>query len=231
MTGNNDDGNFRLSFTDLRNEGILPNTNLNRQTLSINSSYNLTDWFKASVSASYVNSNSDNRANNSYGTENIMYLWVWFGRQIDMSTLRDYWQPGLEGVQQFNYNYNWHDNPYFTMFENTNGFDKDRVFGNVRLDFKITDELSLFVRSGTDFFDELRQGRRAFSSQRFPQGQFREDYIDFQETNTDFLLTYNKDFSQDFNATVSFGGNRRDVENRYRRLSANSLSRTWYLQL
>ena len=224
LTGANEDGSFRLSYTNLANKGILPNTDLERNTLNLSAQYNLTDKLKATASVNYITSGSDNRANNSYGTENIMYLWVWFGRQIEMNSLRDYWQPGLEGVQQYNYNYNWHDNPYFTMFENTNGFDKDRIIGNVMVTYDFTDNLQLMLRSGTDFFNELRMNRRAFSTQRYPFGQYREDKIFFEERNTDFLLTYNKDVNEDFDFTVSLGGNRRDLTDRYNRTSANQLS-------
>ncbi|MGI9541873.1 MAG: SusC/RagA family TonB-linked outer membrane protein, partial [Cyclobacteriaceae bacterium] len=224
VSGSNDLGNLRVSVTDLQSEGILPNTDYNRRTYAMNGSYQLHDRVKVSSSLNYVNGNSSNRPNNSYGTENIMYLWVWFGRQIDMNTLMDYWQPGFEGVQQFNYNYNWHDNPFFTMFENTNAFDKDRLFGNVKVDIDITDDLSLMVRSGLDYFNDLRTSRRAFSTQRFANGQFREDMIFFKEQNTDFLLSYNKEINSDFQLGVSVGGNRRTEENRYRRISANSLS-------
>jgi len=224
LQGANDRGNFRTSYTNLQSEGILPNTDYNRENFALSGSYDLSDKVKVSSSLNYVNSNSNNRPNNSYGTENIMYLWVWFGRQIDMNTLRDYWQPGLENVQQFNYNYNWHDNPYFTMYENTNAFDKDRLFGNVRVDFQLTEELSLFVRSGLDLSNDLRVSKRAFSSQRFPRGQYREDNVYFREQNTDFLLSYNKELNQDFQLGASVGGNLRVEENRYRRFSANALS-------
>ena len=224
LTGGNDLGNFRLSLTNMDSEGILPNTDFDRNTYAFSGSYNLTDWLKVSSSVNYVNSGSSNRPNNSYGTENIMYLWVWFGRQIDMNSLRDYWQPGLEGRQQFNYNYNWHDNPYFTMFENTNGFDKNRIFGNTRADISLTKELSLMVRTGIDYFNELRTGRRAYSTQRFDRGQYREDDIFFKEQNTDFLLQYNKNVNEDFTLGASFGGNIRKEENRYKRISANALS-------
>lgn len=224
ITGGNEFGNLRLSLTNLTSEGILPNTDYDRRTYAFSGSYKLKEWFKISSSINYVNSNSDNRPNNSYGTENIMYLWVWFGRQINMNSLRNYWQPGLEGRQQFNYNYNWHDNPYFTMFENTNGFNKDRIFGNVRADIDITKDLSLMLRTGIDYFSELRTGRRAYSTQRFARGQYREDDIFFKEQNTDFLLQYNKDVNKDFNLGLSLGGNIRDEENRYKRISANSLS-------
>ncbi len=224
VTGGNDLGNLRLSFTDMQSEGILPNTDYDRRTYAISGSYKLKEWLKISSSINYVNGKSNNRPNNSYGTENIMYLWVWFGRQIDMNSLKNYWQPGLEGRQQFNYNYNWHDNPYFTMNENTNGFDKNRVFGNVRVDIDITDNLSLMLRSGMDYFDELRVGKRAYSTQRFARGQYREDNIFFKEQNTDFLLQYNKNLNDDFNLGLSFGGNTRKEDNRYKRISANSLS-------
>lgn len=224
VTGGNDKGNMRISFTNLESEGILPNSDYDRSTYAFSGSYNLADWIKVSSSVNYVNSGSRNRPNNSYGTENIMYLWAWFGRQIDMNSLENYWQPGLEGRQQFNYNYNWHDNPYFTMNENTNAFDKDRVYGNVRVDMNLTEDLTLMFRSGMDYFNDLRVSKRAYSTQRFAKGQYREDNIYFKEQNTDFLLQYNKGISKDFTMALSFGGNIRKEVNRYKRISANSLS-------
>lgn len=224
LTGGNEFGNFRMSLTNLDSEGILPNTDYERETYALSGSYNLRPWLKVSSAVNYVNSGSNNRPNNSYGTENIMYLWVWFGRQIDMNSLRDYWQPGLEGRQQFNYNYNWHDNPYFTLFENTNGFNRNRIFGNARVDIDITKDLSLLLRTGIDYFGELRTSRRAYSTQRFARGQYREDDVFFKEQNTDFLLSYNKDVNKDISFGASVGGNVRDEENRYKRISANSLS-------
>ena len=224
ISGANDKGVFRVSLTDMQSEGILPNTDYNRRTYALNGSYKLSNWLKVSSSMNYVNSWSKNRPNNSYGTENIMYLWVWFGRQIDMNSLRNYWQPGLEGVQQYNYNYNWHDNPYFTMYQNTNGFDKNRLIGNVRADITLNENLSLMLRSGMDYSNDLRTGRRAFSTQRFANGQYREDDVYFKESNTDFLLTYNKAIDEDFKLGASFGGNIRKQEQRYKRISANSLS-------
>ncbi|MFK7925109.1 MAG: SusC/RagA family TonB-linked outer membrane protein [Bacteroidia bacterium] len=224
IAGGNENGDFRLSFTNLWNKGILPNTDLKRNNISLSTSFKPIDKLTFRINANYVDTDSDNRPTNSYGTENIMYLWVWFGRQIDISGLQDYWQPGLEGVQQYNYNYNWHDNPYFTQFENTNGLKKDRLYGNMSINYEFTDKLSLQVRSGTDYASEVRIGKRAFSTQRFPFGQYREDLINFQETNTDLLLTYQDLYSGDFGYSVSVGANRMDQNRRYLRISANQLS-------
>ncbi len=115
--------------------------------------------------------------------------------------------PGLEGRQQFNYNYNYHDNPFFNVYENTNSQDKDRVFGNVSLNYKFHENWSLLLRTGRDFYSEMRAKKRAFSTQRFPLGYYREDDIFFEEANTDFLLSYDKTFKEKFNVNLSFGGN------------------------
>ena len=224
IAGSNDRGDFRLSYTNLYNEGTLPNTDLRRHTLNFSSSFKPVDKLTFNINANYVDADSDNRPTNSYGTENVMYLWVWFGRHINMNSLRDYWQPGLEGVQQYNYNYNWHDNPYFTQFENTNGQQKDRLYGNMSVQYEFSDKLSLQLRTGTDFYNDLRIGKRAFSTQRFPFGQYREDNITFQETNTDILLTYQDLYSGDFGYSVSVGANRMQQNRRYTRIAANQLS-------
>ncbi|MCB0685830.1 MAG: TonB-dependent receptor, partial [Saprospiraceae bacterium] len=62
-----------------------------------------------------------------------------------------------------------------------------------------------------------------YSTQRFPNGQYREDKINFNETNIDFLLNYNKQVSEDWFASASFGGNRMIRKNHFNGISANKL--------
>ncbi|NJN34451.1 MAG: TonB-dependent receptor [Saprospiraceae bacterium] len=176
--------------------------------MTFNGGYKLTEKFNVNTNISYVNSNSNNRPNLSYGTENIMYLFnCWLGRQVDLGAHKDYWQRGLEGTQQFNFNYNYHDNPYFQLFENTNGQNLNRVYGNIRLSYDFTDWLSLQLRGGTDVNNEVRGRRRAFSTQRFPIGSFREEKLKFEETNVDFLFKINKNITKDITFNATLGGN------------------------
>ncbi len=231
VSGGNESGNFRLSYTNLDQTGMLPNTDLTRNTMLFSGSYKLSSKLKADAMVNYIRSRSDNRPSISYGTESLMYLWVWYGRQINTDNLRNYWQPGLEGQQQFNYNYNYHDNPYFTMYENTNGQAKDRMLGNVSLTYDFADNLSLMVRSGTDFYRELRDRKRAYSTQRFPFGMYREDNIFFEERNTDFLLSYNPAINDVWNLGFSFGGNRMDQTYEYNELVAPQLLHSRSIQL
>src|SRR5690606_8436597 len=123
-----------------------------------------------------------------------------------------------------NYNYNYHDNPFFTVFENTNAFNKDRLITNLRTDVKLANGLSFMLRTGFDYANELDMRKRAYSTQRFPKGQYREDFIHAYEQNTDFLLAYDTRLDEDFDFGVSLGGNHRSAKDRYQRISANSLS-------
>jgi TonB-linked SusC/RagA family outer membrane protein len=210
LTGSNEFGDFRLSYTNLDQKGIVPNTDLKRNTFAFNGGYKLTKKFTARANVNYIRSNSDNRPNLSYGTENIMYLFnCWYGRQIDTKALRNYWQPGLENIQQYNFNYNYHDNPYFNVYENTNGQNVDRIIGNITLSYLLTDWLSVQARTQVDYSDELRTRRRAFSTQRYPFGSFRRETVETIERNSDILLQANKSFGEDFTLNATLGGNQR----------------------
>lgn len=210
VTGSNDKGDFRLSYTNLNQTGIVPNTDLQRNSFNLNAGYNLTEKLNVRANASYIKNTSANRPSLSYGTENIMYLFnCWFGRQIDINSLRNYWQPGLEGIQQFNFNYNYHDNPFFNVYENTNSQDMDRIIGNITLSYQLTDWLKFQARTQTDFQSEIRERRRAFSTQRFPFGSFRRENVNTLERNTDLLFLVDKTINKDLSFNATFGGNQR----------------------
>ncbi len=210
VASNFEKGNYRLSFTDLRSESIIPGVNLDRQTISARLGFRPIEKLKINSSISYINSKSANRPSNGYGSENVNYSLVgWGPRSLNMESLRNYWQPGLEGVQQYSFNYTYFDNPFFIMYENRNSFNRDRVFGNVSASYDITDHLSASIRTGMDYSSELRQLRRAFSSNRFQNGGYAEHDVFFREINTDFLLNYTNRFT-DVSLDVSLGGNRLD---------------------
>ncbi len=216
-------GNIRFSYQNLDQEGIVPNTDLKRNSFNVSSGLNLTDKVTINTNINYIKSDSGNRPSISYGTESVMYLFIWYGRQLNTDSLRDYWAAGQEDLQQFNYNYNYHDNPFFNVFENTNSQDKDRVYGNVSMNYKINENWNVLLRTGRDFYSELRAKKRAFSTQRFPLGYYREDDVFFEESNTDFLVSYDKTFNEKFNINISAGGNQMRRNQDYKQTVAPEL--------
>ena len=225
LSGSNEKSDFRLGYTNLNEKGMIPNTDLNRNTFSFSGGYNFSDKFSAKSFVSYINSSSGNRPSISYGTESLMYLFnCWLPPSVRVSDMKRLWMPGLEGIRQYGFNYNYHDNPYLTVDENTNGQYYDRVIGNTSLKYDFTNWLSLMVRAATDWSVERREYRRAFSTQRFPFGQYREVNIRNQETNTDFLLSFNKDLNRDFAVTANFGGNQMRQTSRFDENNAGQLN-------
>ncbi|RED46847.1 TonB-linked SusC/RagA family outer membrane protein [Winogradskyella eximia] len=203
-----DSGNYRLSFTDLRSESIIPGVNLDRQTIAAKLNFQPSDNTEINSSFSYINSSSDNRPSNGYGSENANYsLVAWGPRSLNIENLKNYWQPGLEGTQQYSFNYTFFDNPYFILNENTNSFNRDRIFGNLSITQELTKNLSISLRTGMDYSTETRQLRRAYSSNRFSNGAYAEHDVMFREVNTDFLINYKNQFNH-FSLDVFLGGNR-----------------------
>ena len=207
ISGGNDRGNFRASYTNLKQTGLVPNTDQKRDNLAFNTGYKLTDKLSFNASVNYIDINSKNRPVVSYGNESVVYTWIWEGRQVPTNKVRDYWVKGLEGIQPFDYNYQFNDNPYYTVYENLNGYRKARWIGNASLTYRFNDNLDLMLRTGMDQSSERRDSRRTPGSNAFPQGMYRQDRLFFQERNTDFLLTWHKQLHPDLSVKVSAGGN------------------------
>jgi len=216
LNGANANGDYRISYTNLDQKGIVPNTDLKRNTVSLSGSYNFNNKLSARSFVSYINSKSDNRPSISYGTENIMYLFnCWLPASVKVSDMKRLWINGEERKRQYGWNYNYHDNPYITLEQNTNGQYYDRLIGNVQLKYDITDWLNVQVRTATDLSTERREYRRAFSTQRFPFGEYREVKISNEERNSDFLLSANRKINNDFAFTANLGGNQMRQTSRY----------------
>lgn len=212
LSGGYDQGDFRLSLTNLNSESIIPNVNYERKNLAAKLNFYPNDKLRVSTSVNYIFSGSDNRPNNGYGSENINYsLTAWLGRQTDLEVLKDYWQPGLENLRHYSFNYTFFDNPYFILNENTNSFNRNRLFGNVVASYQFNEFLSLSLRGGMDYSNESRAFRRAYSTNRFQNGAYAEGDVLFQEINTDVLLNYERKFGE-ISLSISAGANRMDQQ-------------------
>lgn len=205
-----DKGNVRFSFGDMRSKSIIPGVNLDRNNVSAKLNFNPTTRLNVGSTIHYINSRSDNRPGAGYGSENLNYsLVAWGPRSLNIAAMEDYWQPGLEGLQQYSFNYTYFDNPYFILYENRNSFTRDRLMGSMHASYDITEHLQLIVRTTMDYSNEERQMRRAYSSNRFINGAYAEQTVGFRENNSNFLLTYNRRVG-DIRFEVSAGGNRMD---------------------
>ncbi|CAG5068355.1 TonB-dependent receptor P3 [Dyadobacter sp. CECT 9623] len=218
LNGGNDKGYFRLGLSRVDQKGIMYYNDFHRNNFRINSGYNLTKNLNITLSGEYIKSGSDNRSY-SGGQE-----FIWSHRHVSWDQLRDYEsyigvhnQRGAD-TDPPHWQHTFFTNPYYTQKNLPSGNEKDRLMGNIALNYKILPSLSLLVRTGTDFWSDTRINVSNFlrvrNGVRTP-GRFSEEVLRSQETNSDFMLTYNKDITSDFGMNVQFGGIQR--KNYYKR--------------
>jgi TonB-linked SusC/RagA family outer membrane protein len=207
IASGNDKGNFRLSYTNLDQTGLVPNTKQKRDNIALNAGYKMTDKLTVNTAVEYIETNSPNRTVIGYGNQSPVYTWIWEGRQVRTDKMRDYWFKGYEGTKPFTYNYKFNDNPYFGAYQNLNGLKKSRWVGNVSLNYQFTPELSLMLRTGLDQSNERHDTRRSVGTNSYQQGMYALDEITYLERNSDFLLSYQKELNRDWSFKISAGGN------------------------
>lgn len=206
IQGSNSDYNYRFSYTDLRRTGTVPNTDYNRKNLSTKLGARLNDSFKIDFAGNYTQSFSDNMPVQGFNPQSVMYPLIWGHYNFDLDWFREYWRPGQEYVAQ-NWPFSWQNNIWLIANENLNSFKRNRVFGNVKLTYQPSPHWTVFVRAGTDYYDDRREAQRPSAQAQYPEGMYREQNFRFQETNLDFLATYNGKISEDFSITASLGAN------------------------
>ncbi|REA59666.1 hypothetical protein DSL64_16800 [Dyadobacter luteus] len=193
---------FSLSLSDTRATGVYPESNLRKDAISLSASYQFTKRLNIAANFNYLNSGSSNFRGLSY--DNYPYEDLYFTPNwISIHDLKDYWTQ--QDVQQKVWS-NGFNNPWFTVNENINTFKKVRPYGNIRLNWNITDDLSLMTRVGGFNESYITDNRSAKSEKSVPNGAYAFLSRNFQEINTDFLLNYKKTISL-FSIDASAGGN------------------------
>ncbi len=203
VTGGNKDANFRVSYTNLNQKGMLPNTDYKKNTVSVGGSANATDKLSISGTATYVLSESENMPGIGYDAQNVFQQFMWAARQVNYPDLKNY--KNADG-SKYNWNYNYHNNPYSTLNENTNSMNRDRLYGNAKVSYKILDNLSAFVRAGIDNYTNLNTSRAAWGDIDNPYGYYNEYMSKNRLITNDFLLMYNEELNNDFAINVNLGG-------------------------
>lgn len=198
---------YRFSYSNLNNHGIIPNSDLFRNSINVNSTMHLRDNLSLGFSLDASRNNSNNRPAGDRGTNPIQAAYE-VAPHINILDLKDYWVPGQEGIQQKSQSVGNFNNPYFLAYGVNNAFVRDRVFGNLRLDWNIVENLKFMVRYAADIYWENRETKIPYSYTKEARGAYGLVNLMSMEQNIDFLTTYNKKVG-DFQATGSFGGNLR----------------------
>lgn len=221
-----DKGSSRLFLSRQDITGTLPNTDLTKTTASISGTLTPNEKVTVQGTVTYTQSQSDNLAGQGYTSSNVMQsIGGWFGRQVNMASLKENWDTYNQDGNPYNWNSNYHNNPYWTMNKITNSMLRDHVYGNLSAEYKLTDWLSVLGRVGMDWYT-LRTKETAADGSNGVQsgGQFNQAERYSHEMNADLIFSVNKKLSESFGLNGTFGGNFRDYNYHYSRMTASSLT-------
>lgn len=211
LAGGGEKANYRISYTNYNTEGIMPNSELSRNTVSINTGFNLSEKLKASASANYVLTEAlgRNRTGNESAAGN--------GGNV-VSSMRKYWamNAGIQELKDAYFNSGGInvtpfmggsiDNPYWVMYNNYQNDNRSRVFGNVSLNYKVTDWINIEGRASLDTYSFIQE-ERADQGTRGRPGKYDRTNIDFSEVNYDLMVNFNKYVTDKLNISGVVGTN------------------------
>lgn len=226
LSANSEKSTTRASISYRDQKGTVPNTDQKRYSAQLNSFFKLNNYISYDMSASYTRTQSDNLVAQGYGGNNpINSLFAWSGRQINMKTLKENWdQKDANGnYTYYNWNTNYHMNPYFNVNENTNSYQRDRIFGKTSLYYQPFEFLKFEGRAGVDYYNSQSFERHYIDRSDWTKGGFTQINTKNTELNLDFIASFNKTFG-DFNITAMAGANYRDLSWEDARIGATALT-------
>ena len=229
VSASGDKYDLRFSYSHSYQKGLVPNTQLNSDNFNISTGFDFSDKLRFESNVNYNHQYTPNIPDVQYGPNSMIYnIDIWGGSDWDIADMKDYWEPGKEGIQQKYEEHTRYNNPYFLAEEWLRGHYKTDVYGFMSLKYQIANSLQLMGRSQITSYNLLRTEKFPYSAtvygREIAKGDYREDSRNLIENNTDVLLTYAKDLSPSFNLNASIGGNIRTYNYRSTYTSTNYLN-------
>ncbi|HEU4789475.1 MAG TPA: SusC/RagA family TonB-linked outer membrane protein [Flavobacterium sp.] len=218
-----DKTSFVLNYNNFKQTGIMPNSELKKNTMSVKVNHQFTDKLSTAVFANYTSQNTVGRNSTGYNDNIMTSFRQWFETNVDIKELeRAYNRSGGQNITWNMQNPSggatnpiYWDNPYFTRYQNYQSDNRNRFTGYAKVDYKLFDWVTASGKVSTDSYAELREERRATGS--IP-GTFGINGLDessgytryngnFSEQNYEGILTFKKNINEDFSFNGILGGN------------------------
>ena len=200
---------YNFSLTNHKDTGVLPNSNLLKNTISGNFSHNLNDRLKLNVNLNYTDQSTKGRNNVGYGNNFITGFRQWWQVNVDMKELE---QEYFRNRQNITWNMNdptngdfrpaYWDNPYWDRYENYETDTRRRLVLGSSLSYDVTKNLNILGRLTLETSDDRQEQRKAVGSHAeefgvsFPPLTETSGYSlytrAFTQQTYDFIATYDR---------------------------------------
>lgn len=207
VSGGTDNANGRFSIGNTDVKGVIPNNTFRTLTTALAGNFRIGKRFSSAATFQYIQNDAHNRPGQGYNT-GILEQFIWFGRQVNMDELKA--QQYDENGNLYNWNYNFHNNPYWLQYYNPEYDVRHRTLGTVSGTYTVASWLTATLRGGQDYYNwninrDFAPGNIQYSDPNYA-GAFSDANQNNTESNVDLLFNANKSLTQRLAFTGLLGG-------------------------
>jgi TonB-linked SusC/RagA family outer membrane protein len=212
ISSGTENATFRLSYSNMKQNGIIPNSSLNRNTLGINVDIKARENIILGSGINYVNTRGtyvqqgSNRSGVMLGLLRTPINFDNSNGNTDAKAEDAFLFP--DGSQRTYRGFGIYDNPYYTINENLYRDQTNRIFGNVYATWSPLKWMSVTNRIGGDVSSTNGQQNFGTQSSDIPvAGRITLRQEDNKHFNNDFLVTITPYVHKDFDLSMLLGQN------------------------
>ena len=211
VSGGNNQTTAYFSYSNITAKGAMPTNTYNKNTVTLNQSTKLfNDKMTLSSNVIFSNEKSYNRPGAGYYNNPLTGLYT-FAREKDFAKYKQDYQ--VFDLARNLYKQNWYstyefqNNPYFEVNNNSKLATNNRVIANVKLSYDIAKHLKFESRGNIDYNDVLYDNRYVAGGNSVsvsPNGTWNYTKYKDQSLYADGIFTYNNNFG-DFSVSGLLG--------------------------
>ena len=207
LNGGGDRSTFRISLSDMRNNDIVPNSDMSRTTIMMRGDAQLSSKLTMEGRVNYTLEDVNNRPALADSPNNIGLSVIGLAPSFNQAWLGQDYKDEYGRYTDWNGGNIYRINPYWSTKEMSNVSTKSRLMGHVQLNYDFTPHLSLQGKAGTDTYEFKTTIYMPQYTPNYSTGQMSESLVSVSENNFEALLRYNNRFWEKLDFSAFLGGN------------------------
>ncbi|WP_126652333.1 SusC/RagA family TonB-linked outer membrane protein [Chryseobacterium aureum] len=217
----NKTSNLSLSYSNMLSNGLMPNSELRKNTISAKFSHDFTDKLHASVFTTLTLQGTRGRNETGYSDNIVSGFRQWWQTNVDVYALRNAYQNN--GNSNFSWNRTSADdgtpqywnNPYFQRYQSYQSDDRTRVFSYAQLKYDVSKNFGITGKLSYDDLQMVVEERlmngslpQVFGASGLNVGSgYARTNVKNSEMNFDLFANYKFNITPDLNVSGIAGGN------------------------
>ena len=204
IKGGTDKVQSYFSFTNNQAAGVVPGNTLDRNTINLSISTNLSKKFSTDAKVTYVNQIMNNKIRSGEESSEVMNLYK-TPRSIRIEDMQNY--ESEAGVPTYWTSSSIYMNPYWTINRTSADEERTRTTGLVSATYQINDDIKVLARVSLDQYTD--KGENTFYNNTllfaWLGGTYQKSFRQVQERNSELLLIGNKKLNNKVKLSYTFG--------------------------